>query len=42
MLALAFCATAIVYLYVEPLARHCCRRNRKPVPAELVNEYKDL
>ena len=41
MLALAFCVTAIIYLYAAPTIRHCCRKAR-PVSAELVDEYKDL
>ena len=41
MLALAICSIAIAYLYVRPIVRKCCRKNR-PVSAELVDEYKDL
>ena len=40
--ALAFCVTAIAYLYVSPtIVRKCCRKNR-PISAELINEYGDL
>ena len=41
MLALAFCVTAIAYLYVRPGVR-CCRKDRRPVSAEVINEYGDL
>ena len=41
MLALALCISAVIYLYVRPGVR-CCRKDRRPVSAELVNEYKDL
>ena len=41
MLAVALCVTAIAY-YVSPTIRHCCRKARRPVSAELIDEYKDL
>ncbi len=42
MLAIAFCVTAVIYLYAAPTIRHCCRKARRPVSAELIDEYKDL
>ena len=43
MFAAALCVTAIIYLYAAPtIRRHCCRKNRRPVSAELVDAFKDL
>ena len=42
MLALALCVTVIAYLYVSPIVRKCRRKDRRPIPAELINEYGDL
>ena len=43
MFAAALCVTAIIYLYAAPtIRRKCCRQNRRPIPAELVNEYADM
>ena len=46
MLALALCSIAIIYLYgapiVRPTIRHCCRKARRPVSAEIINKYSDL
>ena len=42
MLALALCVTAIAYLYVSPAIRKCCRHNRRPISAELVDAFRDL
>ncbi len=42
MLALALCVTAIAY-YVSPTIRRCChRKDRRPIPTEVINEYGDL
>ena len=41
MLALTLCTIAIAY-YVSPTIRKCCRHNRRPIPAEVINEYGDL
>ena len=42
MLALAFCVTAIIY-YASPTIRRCCHRKaRRPISAEVINEYGDL
>ena len=43
MLALALCSIAIAYLYGAPIVRRCChRKDRRPIPAEVINEYGDL
>ncbi len=42
MLAIAFCVTAVIYLYAAPTIRRCCHKNRRPIPAEVINEYGDL
>ena len=41
MLAIALCVTAIAY-YAAPTIRHCCRKARRPISAEVINEYGDL
>ena len=41
MLALALCISAVIYLYVRPGVR-CCRKDRRPISAEVINEYGDL
>ena len=41
MLALALCTIAIAF-YVSPIIRRCCRRNRRPIPTSIINEYGDL
>ena len=42
MFAAALCVTAIIYLYAAPTIRHCCRKARRPISAEVINEYGDL
>ena len=41
MLALALCVTAIAY-YVSPTIRRCCRKDRRPVSAEVLSSFGDL
>ena len=43
MLAIALCVTAVIYLYAAPAIRRCChRKDRRPIPAEVIREYGDL
>ena len=42
MFALVIYSIAVVYYAAPTIRRHCCRKNRRPVSAELVDAFKDL